>query len=640
MLQSIRDRSQGVIASVIIGVLVLSFALWGIHNYFYGSSQQKPIAKVNGEKISQQQFSTNFERFRQAQMQQNPQLFSSQQQVAALKKRLLNSMIQSTLLNQSADKNGFGVGNTLLELSLAHMPLFQVNGEFSRYRFERFLAGMMYTQEQFFNSLRTSIITAQVRSGFVSTSFALPYQIDEAIKLITQKRAFHYVIVPAGRFLAQAKVTAQQVGQYYKSHQQLFTIPKKVSLSYVVLSLNALKAAIHPTKAQLHTYYENNVNHYTTPKRWQLARIFIGVAPGANKETQAAAKAKAEKIYQELKKGASFAELAKRYSDDLATSDKGGKMSWVSLLQVTTPLQQAIYSLKKIGQVSEPFKTEQGYQIVKLLAEKSAVVKPYHEVAKKVKSDYILQKAEKQYSNDNDTLANLTFEHPDTLLPAAKALNLSVKSTPLFSQNGGKEGLTKNLRVIKAAFSSEVLSQRNNSSPISIADGEVAVIRAKQIVPAKVKPLDEVKLGITKHLKQQQASEQAQKEAAGLLAELEAGKSFSQLTKAKGLVLHTTQPVARNKPGKVNGVVVETGFHLQRPTGKKIAATLTPVSSGGYAVVQLIKVINGSLPAKHKAQMSRYFAEGSAQGLGELEYYLYVHGLKQSADIQYYPQSS
>ncbi|OGT31022.1 MAG: hypothetical protein A3E87_06335 [Gammaproteobacteria bacterium RIFCSPHIGHO2_12_FULL_35_23] len=639
MLQSIRDKSQGIIAFVIILFIALSFALWGIHNYFYGSAAQKPIVAVNGVKITQEQFATAFDRFRQAQLVQYPQLFNSQAAITAMQQQLLSSMIETTLLTQDAHKNGFSVGKDLLELTLAKMPVFQVNGQFSKFRFEQFLNGMMFSQQQFFDELSTSIMLAQVQSGFLLTSFALPYQVNDSIQLINQSRQFSYIELPAEHFLTKVTVNQQAIQQYYQTAKQQFIVPEQISLNYVSLSLNDLMSKINPTPAQLKQYYLNNINHYTIPKKWHLAHILVAVAPDSSEQDIAAAQQKVALLTSKLNKE-SFSMVASEYSDDLATARVGGQMPWITLLQLDDTWQKQLLVLQKAGEVSAPFKTEQGYEIVKVIAIQPAVTQSFDGVKAKVRSDYIKQKAENEFAKRSDALANITFENPTTLMPAAKQLGLTMQTTPFFNKNGGSTALLQDPKVIATAFSNDVLNQGNNSDPIQISDSQVIVLRINKKIPATIKSLAEVQLIIIAALKQSQASQLAQVTADKILQALQAGGSLTGLAKQYGLaVAQTSKPVTRNNnTGKVNSGIVNAAFNLQQPSAGIVVATVAPIANGGYAVVRLDQVIEGSLPKANNQAVAKYYRIGIANGLGQLEYGLYVNGLHQSSKIKVYSQ--
>lgn len=633
MLQTIRDKSQGLIASIILIFVCITFALWGIHNYFNGAAELKPVAKVNGEKVTQQQFDMAFNRFRQQQLQQNANLFSSQVAVTAAKQQLLDSLVTSTVLTQAAKKSGFAVSSQLMELEIANMPIFQVNGYFSKARFEQLLNQMMYTQEQFLEALNQSMLLAQVRAGFIATGTVLPYQVSEAIRLVNQKRSFAYILIPASQFSQHHNITEQQVQQYYDTHHAEFILPAEVSLDYLTLSIPELVAKLKPTDMDLMQYYQDNINHYTIPKQWQLAHILFAVAPDATATDLKTAQQKAQAVAKALQSGEAFSTLAAQNSDDTSTAKSGGVIGTVDLLQLDPDWQRELVNLKP-GEVSVPFKTQQGYEIVKVMSTTPAVVKSYASIKDKVKEDYLKQTANKQFADLSDQLANLTFEHPNSLEPAAQQLNLPIQSTELFTQQGGSEALTKNLKVITAAFSNEVMNQGNNSDIIQVSDDQVVVIRIKQKVAARLKPLAEVKTAITAKLMQQAAAEDAKQLAKNIIQDLNEHKTLAQVAAKNGLTVQTVEQASRNNNSHVSQNLVVAAFNLGLPTKETVAATVVPLAQGDSAVVQLLSVQDAD-PNKD-LNTQHFYTLGMERSAGMLNYSLYVDGLKHAATIKYF----
>jgi peptidyl-prolyl cis-trans isomerase D len=632
MLQAIRDKSQGVIAFVILGFVCLTFAFWGVHNYFDGSPAKAPVVKVNGTKITELELDQAFQRYRQNQMQKNPELFATQAGTAKARKALLDSMVTSQLLTQSANKAGFGIGEGLLMMELAHMPAFQVNGVFSKLAFQRFLSNGMFTQDTFFANLSNSMVLAQVRTGFVGTSFALPHEVAKTAMLLTQTRSFHYVMFPARAFSAKVTVPDSAAQAYYQKNEALFMLPKKVSLNYVVLSLDHLMKEQKPDAATLMSYYQSNINHFTTPKTWSLAHILIAVPQDADQGDLQKAKAKAQHVEQQLKSGTTFAALAQSDSDDSATSSNGGLLPAMNLMEVGRGWQQAMLALKQPGAISAPFRTDSGFEVVKLIKTTPAIVKPYATVRADVKKDYVQETAEKRFADLSDKLSTDTFEHPNTLSVAAKTLGVSVQETPLFSQDKGVSSFTRNQKVQTAAFSTDVLGG-NNSDVVQLNDTEVVVVRVKQKVPETIKAFSAVKLQILKTLQEKAELSKAKTQADHMLALVNQGQSLQSLAKKAGLHVLTDTNIKRNASSGTNSAVIEQAFTLSRPEKGKANYAVTSVDHIGYAIVALTGVNLGDAP---DSKTQNALTQGVQDSHGMLDYALYVKGLRDQAHIKYY----
>lgn len=636
MLQFIREKSQGVIATVILGILVLCFALWGVHNYFYGNGQQATVVSVNGSKITSQDFQAAVQRA-QAQAQHMGYAINTQDQLKAFKKTVLQQLVMMQLLHQSAESNGFGVSPTLLELTLAKLPVFQENGQFSKARFSEVISGMGYSQDQFLGVLSNNLMLQQVQNGIMENAFSLPYMADRAMHLIHQSRDLSYALVSAQPFEASVKVTQKQAMQYYRDHQDAFTTPEKVSVDYIQVSLDAIEKNLHPTEQQLQAFYQNNVGLFSVPAQWKVSRIVIPLSPEASDQEIAKQKSLADSVIAELKKDPTkFDALAKQYP----ASDSLGHDGWVNLMEVPQPMQQALMNLKKPGQLSDVITTPNGLQIIQLVTSKPAKVHPFDSVKSRVEKVYLQQTAQKTFSTQVDRLSNITFEHPDSLQPAAKALGLTVQHTPYFTQQGdaSQKGLLSNPRVLSAAFSSDVLTNGNNSDLISLDDTTSMVLRVNQKVPAKLKPFSEVSTQIHQILTHDAAVKAANLAAGNLLGAATNAASLKAAADKTHARFHSLNNVNRNaRENGVSPLILETAFAMPSPYQSHYPRKLVQLPNGDSAVVLVTGVQNPD--KKYAKGVQASFEKAAMANAGQRDYALYMNGLKSNAKIKYYSQA-
>lgn len=267
MLQKIRDKSQGWIAWTIVIAICLVFALWGIHSYMYSNQLADVVAKVDGQKITQQELNNTIEQIRmQQRLQSNNQ---TPPPMDVLKQYALQSMISSALLNHVAVKNGFYVDPLLVASAIATMPAFQENGQFSTARFNNLLNALGYSQQQLLDQIGQQILSNHIQQGIVQTEFSLPNEVTRAIQLIQQKRNFDYTVIPAKHFLSSIQPSDKELSDYYQQHLDQFKIPEKVSIDYLELSVNDLMKKVQPTEAELQKYYQDNLANYTQSKQSQ-----------------------------------------------------------------------------------------------------------------------------------------------------------------------------------------------------------------------------------------------------------------------------------------------------------------------------------------------------------------------------------
>lgn len=255
MLQSIRDKTQGWIAKLILGLVCLTFALWGIHNYFTGVAASDVAAKVNGTAINRTQLLSSL---RQLQAQQADAMGANYNHSPALQKALqqqaLNQLISNQLLIQQLAKLKLVTPDSILQQLLQQIPAFQEQGRFSVTRYQQLLEAQGLTSPQFLGELRQQIEMTQLQQGISYSNFALPTDVNRYITLSNETRDVGYILIPRTHF-KPAAVSDAAIQAYYDSHQDDFMMPPTVQVAYVQLSLPALvntlkKQGLSADKAQ------------------------------------------------------------------------------------------------------------------------------------------------------------------------------------------------------------------------------------------------------------------------------------------------------------------------------------------------------------------------------------------------------
>lgn len=621
MLQKIRDTSQGWIVWVIVIAISLTFALWGVHSYLYSNQFANVVAEVDGEKITQQDLSVVVNQMRMLQQKQSTALPNN-----VLQQMALQSIVSSVLLNHAASENGFFVSPILTEASIANMPTFQVDGQFSAARFNAVLNALAYSQDQFFDQVRQQILTNQIEDGISQTDFSLQSEVDQSIQLIHQKRNFDYIIIPAKQFISTVQPTSQEIESYYHQQANQFKIPEKVSVDYITLSLNDLMKKIKPTDTELQQYYQNNLTNYIQPKQWQISLLLIPVNSQADSATIQKIKQQAADAGKQMQAGKDVNQLRSQYLGSEAHT------TWVNGNQLSSDLQNTLANMQK-GAVSSPIQTGAGFEIIKVLDIKPQKIFSFSQAKDKVLAAYKQQKAQDQFTNLSSQLANITYENPDSLKEAAKQLNLTIQTTPLFTSEGGKEGIISNPKIVQAAFSDSVLSQGNNSDPVNLSDTDVVVLRIQQHQLGIEKPLADVKSQIEDVLRKGQANAKAKDEGLQIISLVNQGQPLCQA--AKKYKLTCSQPGYVSLTDKsVNHDILMAAFKMPRPAKNATRTNVgVALSTGDYAVISLsdIQYANAaSLSGSEKDQLSKAISSS----FGSVSYNLYVKGLRDKAKVK------
>ncbi|MGH8373171.1 MAG: SurA N-terminal domain-containing protein [Gammaproteobacteria bacterium] len=630
VIQAFRDNIPKWLTGIILVLIIGPFALWGINSYFTASADTA-VASVNGTDITPQAFTEAYQQQYQRMEQMfgaafKPEMIDEKQ----LREEVLQRLINQTLVDQQLAKRHYGIGNSQLIEAVQQIPAFQVDGKFSTQVYNTTLQSVGLTPTTFEQQERESIAAQQLQSGIQNSAFITEPELKRAVAIRDEQRQMEYLTVASKNYLNRAKIADTDIAAYYKAHADQFMTPEKVTLSYVELDQAQLAKDVKPTEADLQAAYQQQIASFQQQETRQAQHILIAVS-GSDPKADAAAKAKAEDIFKQLEAGADFAKLAAKYSDDPGSAKNGGDLGWVSHGMMVKPFEDALFSIKKVGDIAGPIRSKYGYHIIKLDGIRAGKTKPFSEVRAQLAAGYAQKKAEDEYYALGDQLANLAYEHPDSLDTVSKQLNLPVNAVTDVTRDAGT-GIAANPAVRKAAFSEGVLNQGLNSEPVQLGTNHVAVIRVKGHTPSEQKPLAEVRSEIVKLLQQQQAEKQAAQVASDIKTALEAGQAPAAVAHKYDAKLVAAKYVERHD-SSVPTPLLNAVFAATRPAAKQPAIEAVGLESGDQAVFILSDVKPGDLAGmdkQHTQTSSRDLMRMNAQA----EFAAYLANLRQQAKIK------
>lgn len=620
MLQNLRDNSRGVISFILIGFLVIIFALTGVEALFNWDTSANQAAKVNGEQV------TEMDVARAISMQKQQMLNTYGDQVPAefltdeyLRKPVIENLVQRMVLSQAAGKSGMAVGNTYLSEQIASAPQFKNEaGAFDNNLYQQVLRNMGYTHSTYTKILSDEIVINQLQAGVSATAFATPSQLDDVIALSFQSRDLAYVILPVAKVRDSIQVDAAEVQTYYEANQQMFTSEEQVAVDYISLSVNDLMKDVAVTEEQVRKQFEQNqASFVATPER-QAAHILI---EGDNQD-------KIKTVADKLAAGEDFAALAKEFSDDLGSKEQGGDLGFTKGDAFPAEFEAALAALK-VGSISAAVKTDAGTHFIKLLAEKGSEPPSFEEQKVSIEDQLKRAEAENLFVAQLEKLREESY-NAENLQEVAQALSLKADNSGLFERSKGKD-LMANAKVVDAAFSAEVLQEGNSSDVIEIDSSNVVVLKKTDYKPSQVKPLADVQEQITSTLKDQKAKALLDEQAVKLIADLKSGGNFSDLSKAAGVELKQAKAVTRNSID-VDADVLRHAFTMSKPNSGSPALGRVITASGDLAVVAVEAVTPGSYEKVTPEQKTAITAQlGSIYGKNDFS--SYQKFLKDAADI-------
>ncbi len=611
MFEAIRKHSK-----VVMGLLFLlvcpSFVLFGIQRR--NSEEAQTVATVDGQDITQVEWDnahrSEVERLRASMPTLDAKLLDSPQARYAT----LERMVRDHVLAAAATKSGLYTSDQQLARALEQNPtiasLRKPDGSLDMDRYKQLLAAQGMTPTMFEAGVRNDLSTRQVMEGVTGTSFATSAQTDVALNAFLEKREVQVARFDTADFSSKVTLTDADLQAYYKANQALFRAPEQASIEYVVLDLTAVESAITLNPQDVKTYYEQNIARLSGPEERRASHILIAVPQHATPEEQAKAKGKAEEVLAMVKKDpASFADLAKKYSQDPGSAAKGGDLGFFTHDAMVKQFSDAAFALKK-GDISGLVKTEYGYHIIMLTDIKEPKQRSFEEMEPQIEADLKKQQAQSAFADAADKFTNSVYEQSDSLKPVADKLKLQIMTATDVTRKPapGATGVLASAKFLDALFAPDSIDKKRNTQAVETSPNQLVSGRVTQYTPSHIRPFAEVKDDVRQRLLAIRGAALAQTQG---MAKLTAWKADPAAA-----VLPAAVTVSRDQPQKLPQSVVEAilrvdSTHLPQFVGVDLGAQ-------GYAVVKIDKVIarvpsTGEAAVQERAQFAQLVASAEAQ---------------------------
>lgn len=582
MLQTIRDKTTGWIATAIIVLLIIPFAFWGI-NYYFSGGKEPVVASINGKDIKLTQFQRTYSNYR-LQMQNRLGKALGPQDEEFLKQQTLNKMIESELLNQITLSSGLYASNEQVRETIKNIDVFKSEDGFNRDYYQQSIMRLGMTPAQYEQQMRLDMISEQLQSAIIESEFATKYEVENVANLINQKRDLAYTIIPTDRFKDTIEVSDADIQKYYDENTHLYISPEQVKVAYIELNLNKLAQEVKVNEDDLKAYYESNIAKYKSDEQRKVTQILIKVEDeNATDAKLAKAKAEAEKILDEIHSGKTIKDITKEYTDNKNTDFSVTEYGYLSKGVLQPEVDEEAFAMQ-VGDISDVIKSKIGFHIIKLEDVKGGKMNTFTSKRDEVEKDYRKKMAEQRFFDLADQLGNLAYEHPDSLDVAAEETGLSVQETGFFSKNGEKSGTFANPKVISASFSEDVLTNRLNSDLLELSDRDLVVLHVIDHKAQKRRPLEEVREDVIKDVKFAEASKQAHELGQQIISDLRAGKDMSTIAGERGIKWKNAVDINRDDIS-INRSVLRKAFSIGIPGDNKPVFGGESLGTGDFAVI-------------------------------------------------------
>lgn len=621
MLQVFRDNTQSIIVKIIIGFIIITFALFGVDSLIGLAGKPPAPIVVNGTDITEQELQNAVDLQRRqliSQMGENvdPSLLDD----GLIRGAVVENLVEREVLRQAAVNDKMAVSDELIDRTILTTPEFQTDGSFDRNRFESVLRNVGMTKLSFRDYLRNEMLLGQDRTGFVASSFALPGELNTLTALDRQTRDIYLAEFPLGE-LTDVQISDAEIAERYEAEKANLQSEEQLALHYVELNKQRIAQSVEIDEEELQRQYDQLLGTFTADEARDAAHILI--ASGEDR-SDAEAQTLIDEIADKLAQGEDFAELAQSYSEDPGSAEEGGYLGLVEKGIMVPEFEDALFAMEE-GQVSAPVRTDYGYHLIKLNRIDVQEPPTFEQVRAQLENEQQLSAAENLFVERSEELDDLRFSTPD-LQEVSDILGLKLQTTDFFGREGGDSALTQNPKVLQAAFSEEVLRMKENSGLIELDRDHIIVVNLAEYRPSRQLELEEVADQLRQQLAVEKRIEQRRQEVQALAESIQSADQL-QGTDQWQIVSNVSRADARLAPE-----VQEKLFRLAPPEEGGVTTALIDQGTAGIALIAMTAVNDGAddLDPMQKQSLTAFYASHQ----GQLDYQGRVEHLKAVAEVE------
>jgi peptidyl-prolyl cis-trans isomerase D len=627
MLQSMRNKTKGLVAVFLIGLLTIPLALVGVENLFYGSSTVGEAAEVDGTVITERdvQLAISRERQRlQSQFGENlPADFFTDER---LRESVMTSLVQRTLMINIAEKGNMTFSTQEIDKTIVELPIFQLEGNFDQQRFLQSVRNLGHTPASFRELLKNDLLANQMQGAIVSSDFITDKEIDQVVALSRQTRDFSWLTLPLENLPTTMTVSEEEISIHYDSNKAQYLSTEEVAIEYIELSVAAIEKDITIDEAAIQQQYDEIVASYDATTQREASHIMI-------EGDDEAAQQKIASVKEKLASGTDFADLASEYSDDFGTRDNGGNLGISTGDGFPEAFEEALLLLTE-GQVSEAVSIDNATHFIKLIALTEKKAPTFDSQKAKIESELKRTQAEEQFIVDVQTLEELAY-NAENLGEVAGELGVTAIKTSLFTRDNAStaDAVLQDRRVIDAAFSEQVVQDKHSSDVLNLSSDKVVVVKLLEHNPVRTLTLEEKSEEILAELQLEKAKVQIAEQASLLREALDNGADITVLAEEKGVAISTQTDAQRNAAG-VPEELLASVFEMPHPKEKTVLLE-RHLDNGDYIIASLSKVSLGNteeLSVEERVSLRTSLSSGIA---GD-EYRAWQAHLESQADVEIY----
>jgi peptidyl-prolyl cis-trans isomerase D len=527
MLNILGKDVQNLIIKIILGLIALVFVFWGFGGYNTRTSVL--VASVNGKDITRTEYENVYERMLANFKNQLKQFQGdfSQELLNKLnfRQRALDEVIKKILLEQEAKNLNISVTNQEIKEAIRNYPEFQENGNFNLEKYKHILKQSRIRPADFEEGRKDMLILSKVENIVTDSVQISEVEALNEYKRRNEKISIDFVLFNPVEFKDKVKVTDDDLKEYFDKNSSAFDLPSMVKAQVLAFENDDFSKKAEIKDNEIKEYYEKNKSNFIQEEKAKASHILIKSEIGDDPQIRDDAREKAKELLVKLETGEEFTELAKKYSQDAKTAERGGDMGWFERGKMDKSFDDAVFSLQ-IDEVSGVVESKDGYHIIKLTDKKEEKVKELDSVKDKITKTLSLIKGKKMIDTFTRLARKEVFITKD-LAGYAKKYNLKLITPPPFALNDKVESIGKNIVFNRAVFEIEP----GEVSDIIDLDRGSYIVKVVEKIASKTPEFAEVKESVNEKVVEDKSNDLAESKADEALRKVQEGKPLEVVAK-------------------------------------------------------------------------------------------------------------
>jgi len=580
MFDFIRKHTRLMLGLIVL-LIIPSFVFFGIEGYSRFSDESMTNAAMVGSRgISRAEWEAAHQRQVERMRQQMPGVDVRLFDTPEAKRQTLDLLVQDLVLRQAAAQMHTAPGNERLDRLFKTDPamagLRNPDGSVNR----DLIAAQGMTSEIFAERLRQDYAVQHVLDAVRDSGFVAPVMVTADLDALLQRRELQLQRFDAANYAATIKPSEDELAAYHKANAAKFMAPERATIEYVVLDLEAIGQDITLSEDDLRKYYDENIARYTTAEERRASHILIKADKDQPAAERAKARARAEAILAEVRKApASFAEVARKQSEDTGSAGQGGDLGLFGRGTMVKPFEDAVFAMKK-GEISDVIESDFGYHIIELTEISGGQKKPFAQVRAEIEAEVRKALAQKRYAEAAEQFSEMVYQQFDSLQPVVDKLKLKLHTAVVGRTPApGATGVLASEKLLAAVFGSESLVNKRNTNTIEVGPNQMAAARIVKHEPAHALALAEVHDQVRAAVVAEQAAALARKDGETRLKEVRSGQAG----------LEKTETISRSQAQGLPREVVDAVLRADIAQGPAVVGV--DLGERGYIVAKVLKVL-------------------------------------------------